>query len=851
MIAMKYRNLQKYLLQICMLILPHAVSFSQLAPVENGSFIKGKPFNNITLETSLKPFKRNDKEYIRAVASEMFTQWYSLLRHADTVSVMLWTGDGSEILDYRGVLTQPLEWAKYMGNPNTDHAVGSGPKELSLHERAYLYLENPPDFTYGDLKFIISVLKETGKGITGKPIRVGATFDPGPEFAKSDFKYNRHTEILGGNAMGKRTFVSCYSTLNADTVSYAGFLKGIPANTPFGTFFGRQSQHFLKELGYDYIWFSNGFGFGVEAWNSTGAVFTGKGFEKGKLSDTRQKISDFWKLFRIECPAFRIETRGTNLSAGTDLARDGVDLKNIYGGGYNMLPPPNSPWAALDGDFGLELTGYMSRMAELPDERYLFRYYTHDPWWVNSPWLDRYGSEPHDIYLPMSVARINKSGEVRVPTHLNFLTIDNSFGDMPTEVPDEVIPHILKARYDMPTAPGPVVWVYPFDEYNDWAYAQQDRLPEIYYGDWLIRQAINNGFPLNTIISTTSFQSALKAKPELFNQSVLVSVVPQAGSPLEKALMSFVMNGGKLLVYGPASHIGKEFAIFLNLKNNQSLEGEFNIKSSLLPDRMVKEYPDKLLHASLFSGGGISTNVANKADAGTKVLATMQQSANSRDVVWIRSLAVWNGGKVAYVRGTNSSSFKGGKLLTPDDPEKWFTGPLLLRYALKEFDINYSVDKYDPSVKSPILTVSRSNNAFFFSGYSPNTTVQQRFKFPQGAPVFTGFETILDKGYSTYFLPTAWHKECRIFVDQQDGIISCKEAYSGQREISRRLQLAGLKNATVRIFPEEKITEEQLQVFLNSSYPWQKGRMAFKIGDKKLGYHFVVENVTGDLGIAW
>ena len=58
----------------------------------------------------------------------MFTQWYSLLRHADTVSIMLWTADGSEILDYSGNLTQPLEWAKYMGNPNTEHEVGLGPK---------------------------------------------------------------------------------------------------------------------------------------------------------------------------------------------------------------------------------------------------------------------------------------------------------------------------------------------------------------------------------------------------------------------------------------------------------------------------------------------------------------------------------------------------------------------------------------------------------------------------------------------------------------------------------------------------------------------------------------------------
>src|SRR5678810_421401 len=106
-------------------------------PSAESTSLKVKQFNNITLEASLKPFKKNDKEYIRQVAKEMFIQWYSLLRHTDTVSIMLWTGDGSEILDYRGALTQPLEWAKYMGNPNTEHEVGCGPKELSLHERAY------------------------------------------------------------------------------------------------------------------------------------------------------------------------------------------------------------------------------------------------------------------------------------------------------------------------------------------------------------------------------------------------------------------------------------------------------------------------------------------------------------------------------------------------------------------------------------------------------------------------------------------------------------------------------------------------------------------------------------------
>lgn len=813
--------------------------------------LKGKRFNNITLEASLKPFKKNDKAYIQKVAAEMFMQWGSLLRHADTISIMLWTADGSEILDYRGNLSQPLEWARYMGNPNTNHEVGSGPEELSLHERAYLYIENPPEFNYGDLKFIIQTLKETGKKITGKPIRIGATFDPGPEFAKSDFKYKRHTEILGGNAMGHKTFVSCYSTLNADLIHYAGFPKGIPANTPFGTFFGRQSQHFLKDLGYDYLWFSNGFGFGVEGWSSTGAIFDGKSFDNDKLLEVKNKILGFWDLFRKECPKFRIKTRGTNLSNGIDLARDGVDLKDIYDGHYDLLPPPNSPWAALNGDFGLEMVGYMSRMAELPDDRFLFRYYTHDPWWLNSPWLDRYGREPHDIYLPMSVSRINAKGEIRNPTHLNFLTIDDSYGNMPAQVPDEVIPHILNARYDEPTAPGPVVWVYPFDEYHEWAYKQKGRLPEIYYGDWLIRQAINNGFPLNTIISTKSFKTVINKDKDFFNESVLVSVAPNAGSALEESLIKFVTSGGKLIIYGPADHAGDLFLKLLNLKNDDPLEGEFHIASSFSNDVLENNYPDKIYHRALFSGGGIRTNVNDKNDTYTNVLVKMDRDGKSRDVVWIREKPEWSGGKIAYVRGTNSSSFQGGQLLKPDDPEKWFTGGLYLRYVLKEFGLAYIIEKQDPSIVNPILTVSRSDNGFFFSGYVPNTTVTQLFKFPQGAPVLKGYQTKLDKGYSSYSLPTAWHRECRFFVEQNEGIVSCKEMYSGQKGISRRLQLAGLNNATVRIYPPDHITEDKLRVYLNAAYPWKTGQISFKPGNKKYGRNYIVENVSGELVVAW
>lgn len=832
----------------CMLFLMDNVSIAQF----DSATLKGESFNNITLETSLKPFKKNDKRYIEKVATEMFTQWHALTRHADTISVMLWTADGSEILDYRGAPSQPLEWAKYIGNPNTRHPVGSGPPSLSLHERAYLYQADPPEFTYADLKFIIHTLKTAGERITGKPIRVGATFDPGPEFAKSDFKYKYHREILGGHAMGKSTFVSCYSTLNADTVHYAGFPNGIPDQTPFGTFFGRQAQHFLKDLGFDFIWFSNGFGFGVEGWSSTGSIFNGKGFEVKKLKIVRQKILDFWHFFRKECPDFPIETRGTNLSTGIDLARDGVDLKDIYEGGFNILPPPNSPWAALNGDFGLEMVGYMSHIARLPGDEFLFRYYTHDPWWVNSPWFDRYGSEPHDIYLPMSVSRIDSQGKIQNPEHLNLLSIDNSYGNLPAEVADEVTPHLLKARYNEPSAPGAIVWVYPFDEYHEWAYSQQSRLPEIYFGDWLIRQAINHGFPVNTVVSTKAFESIIRKNPNYFKENIILSIVPDAQSPLEVSLTDFVKNGGRLMVYGPADHGGASFLKLLNLKNEIPLAGDFMVESTFYPDQLDTMFPDVIRHTALFSGGGIRTIVKDKKDPYTNIRVKYiqnQQLQKHRDAIWSRKDPSWKGGEVVYVRGTNSSSFKGGQLLMEDKPEKFLLGGTFMRYALQEFGFRYTFKKTTPDIKDPVLAISRSNNGFFFSGYSPNTTVQQSFMLPQGAPLFIGLQSKLDSGASTYYMPTAWHKECRIFVKQRDGILSCTELPSVQKGISRRIQVAGLKNATVCIYPPGNVAVDMLHAYVNSAYPWKKGEI--KLHSIENESYFVVENITGELVVSW
>ena len=150
-------------------------------------------FDNITLEMSHKPFKKTDGEYIKRICSEIFESWRPLLIGRRTISIMLWCSDGSELLDYDGDCEGEFEWCKFVGTANLPELSPGEPMETSLHERKQKYTENPPKFTYKTLKNIIFELKKEGKRCFPEAeIRVGETFDIGPEFAISDFKYSRH-----------------------------------------------------------------------------------------------------------------------------------------------------------------------------------------------------------------------------------------------------------------------------------------------------------------------------------------------------------------------------------------------------------------------------------------------------------------------------------------------------------------------------------------------------------------------------------------------------------------------------------------------------------------------------------
>jgi hypothetical protein len=101
-------------------------------------------FNGVTLEVSLKPFKKTDPDFIREIAKRIFTDWRPLIKDAKTISIMMWTSDGSEILDYDGNPDSTFEWCKFLGTANLPPLADGEPTETSLHEKRQLYMENPP-----------------------------------------------------------------------------------------------------------------------------------------------------------------------------------------------------------------------------------------------------------------------------------------------------------------------------------------------------------------------------------------------------------------------------------------------------------------------------------------------------------------------------------------------------------------------------------------------------------------------------------------------------------------------------------------------------------------------------------
>lgn len=800
-------------------------------------------FRRVSLEISLKPFVDATPATRRAVCRELFLQWLPLCRHAEGVDVMLWASDGSEILDYRGKPDDAFEWACYLGGANRlslieeasrkaepddpdqqgigRHGPKQDPHNIGLHRRSYLYRDTPATFTYHWLRGLVTDLKAIGKEVLGVPVRVGDTFDPGPEFAKSAFKYERHREICLAGAFWGNTFVSCDATLHADSVAYAGFPAGIPEGTTLGTFLGRQLRRLNEDMGFEFVWLSNGFGFGRETWGYDGAVFDGREFRPEAVGRCREGILRFWRDFRAEIGDLPVRTRGTNMTTGVDLASDGVPLAEIYRmEGARLEPPVNSPWAALDGDFGLEFAGWMSHIAELPGEEFPFRFYTHDPWWMNSPWLDRYQRRPHDLYLPLAVSRMRADGSIQTPSTLCLLSVDDSHGGMPEQVPADVASHVFRARENPPDQAGPVLWAHPFREYHEWTFGPDPQLARVYFGDWFVRGAINQGLPVNTVVSTDNLLRAAENQPASVRHAVWFMIVPDPGTPLRAALLRHLASGGRALLYGPVGADDRELLELLALAPAPEATGEFELRTTW----PLAQASRRLLHAAAYSAGPLALAPVDGTSVRHPALAWRDGQAYA--LAACAAPRAWRGGTLCWLRGgVSTDAERPGKQLPSPLPAGCFPVEALAVHALSELGVSLLHNVADTVRKVPLHTVSRSRNGWYFSGYNPEGAEELRLRLPHGAPVFTGGRaTLTQDGQSLWPHPPAWwHAECRVFVTQgASSTLACDELPSIAHDVERRIVVRGLRDASVRFFPETG-TEDRVRVLRNPAFPYLVG----------------------------
>lgn len=782
---------------------------------------------NVTLEISGKPFYDDSEEAMFAVGRKMFTQWKNLTDTADRISVMLWIADGSEILNWSGDLDQTFEWAYWQGCAEPlPLPEGISPERARRLQHHYprKYREDAAPRTYRWLKRMIRVLRECCREINGKECRIVAIFDNGPEFCLSDFKYRLHDEICGGSTVGNKRSVTCNSVLKGDHRKYAAYPDGIPEGTTLGKFFGDQFRLYAKEFGYDAIWLSNGMGFGKEPWGIKGFLFDGERFHPEEAGPARKTMLRFWEDFTSACPGIEIETRGSNLSAGLELASDGAPLKELYET-FKIAPPVNSPWAALNFNTGLELSAWMSHIAELPDERFPYRFYPHDPWFRNSPWLDRYGREPWDIYLPLAVGRIGENGKVRSPDSINLLTIDDSWGRMPDEVPQEVVPHLLEAFRNAPDSAAPFVWVYPFRRYCEMVHGA-DPHPEIVFNeDLFLGEVIQSGFPLNTVVSLDHFE-------KLSEKAVAFLPVSACGRRADE----FLKRGGKIIFYGSLHHAPESLKKLLGLRSGTGITGRQKVTLHRKTDFFRNgDYAMEIFNHALFNGGDL-TEIADGAEviaeAGGRVLASVNGNA-----AFLRS-----------VLPQGEETHPEWRDIVRCPPDVVFPVESLARAIVASFGWTLEYSAICAGSMLPRMTIARHDNMFFFTVFARDTTAWIGIRTPLGVPVPDEMETEYSDGKAVWHPSKCWYKRCRIFADQQeDTVFSQKIGTPEDLLFTDKLSVSGLKDATVRVFlPEEQL--ERLE-FFSGTGSCMEPRLRYEIEDTVFGKCAAVSHVSGTLRV--
>ena len=198
-------------------------------------------------------------------------------------------------------------------------------------------------------------------------------------------------------------------------------------------------------------------------------------------------------------------------------------------------------------------------------------------------------------------------------------------------------------------------------------------------------------------------------------------------------------------------------------------------------------------------------------------------------------------GVSVFMYGTEKmlDSVKDAKNLIKIDVQK---SPSIIRQKLAPLGYEIEFSKKAKEIKPPTMAISRRDNALIFSVYNSNTTTDAKFRFPLGAPILIGCDAEMTNGMSSYRFSRGEQRECRVFVEQTDGFVACREAPPVNARYRRAIRVSELNDATVRLFPE-KGCECAVSTADNNLTPKYDNR--FKLVKDENGTYLLGEHVNG------
>lgn len=152
-------------------------------------------------------------------------------------------------------------------------------------------------------------------------------------------------------------------------------------------------------------------------------------------------------------------------------------------------------------------------------------------------------------------------------------------------------------------------------------------MERIFMDDWYIENAIDHGFPVNTVISDKNFIPADKKK---FAETLLVMPVPEEGTALETALFEALDSGARVMLYGSTKYASEQLRAFLGLAlADKALDGVLTVKTSLTLDTAeVGKRAETLMHDALVSNGGIYE--VSRGEGASEVVCTASANGETR-----------------------------------------------------------------------------------------------------------------------------------------------------------------------------------------------------------------------------